>query len=72
MEKNIDYEELYNELEDCCHEVLGRCVNRIERNGTHNPIETTIHNISMTTRYISPSEKMLVKDFKVIQLKLRT
>lgn len=70
MEKIIDYEELYDELEGCCHKVLDRCVNQIEKNGTHNPIETIIHNISMTERYISPPEKKLVKDFKTIQKEL--
>lgn len=70
MKKNIDYDELYEELEDCCHTVLDKCTSKIEKNGLHNPIETIIHNISITSRYIAPPEKKLVKDFEIIKKEL--
>lgn len=70
MKKNIDYQELYEQFEERCHEILDKCVHKIERNGLYNPIETVIHNICFPSRYIAPHEKRLVNDFNTLKKEL--
>lgn len=67
MKKNIDYEELYSQFEDECYDILKKIANRVEKNGLHSPIETVIHNISITQTPVSPSDKKLNKDLETLK-----
>lgn len=39
----------------------------MEKNGLHSPIETVIHNISITQTPVSPSDKRLIKDLETLK-----
>ena len=67
MKKNIDYEELYSQFEYECYDILKKIANKVEKNGLHSPIETVIHNISITQTPVSPSDKRLIKDLETLK-----